>query len=59
MSPRKNFCLYFGRILAFWDYSTIVKVFEEQREVAKENYSQADAIKSIASQMKNYDGDRD
>lgn len=59
MSPRKNFCLYFGRILMFWDYSGIVKVFEEQREVAKENYSQADAIKSIASQMKNYDGERD
>ena len=52
MSPRKEFCLYFGRILMFWDYSTIVDEFEKQREVAKENYSQMDAIKSIASHMK-------
>ena len=37
----------------------MIDLFEEQRETAKESYSQQDAVKSIASQMKEYDGDRD
>ena len=37
----------------------MIDKFDEQREVAKENYSQQDAVKSIASQMKDYDGDRE
>ena len=57
MSPRKNFCLYIGRILYFWDYSGFVKVFEEQREVAQKSYSQVGAFKSIDSKMEDYDGD--